>query len=64
MKRIERMIKAEHDPDGSMNWRDYRGASTRTHPLVGKTCEILRKSDDERDRVFSTVMSFLSLYIC
>ena len=63
METIERMIKAEHDPEGSMSWRDYRGAPTRTHPLVAESMrEILSKSDNERAGVFSTVMSFLSLY--
>jgi type IV secretion system protein VirD4 len=63
METIERMIKAEHDPDGSMSWRDYRGGPTRTHPLVAESMrEILSKSDNERAGVFSTVMSFLSLY--
>jgi len=60
---IERMIKAEHDPDGSMAWRDYHGEPTRTHPIVAESMrEILSKSDNERAGVFSTVMSFLSLY--
>jgi type IV secretion system protein VirD4 len=60
---IERMIKAEHDPDGSMAWRDYHGVPTLTHPIVAESMrEILSKSDNERAGVFSTVMSFLSLY--
>jgi type IV secretion system protein VirD4 len=60
---IERMLKAEHDPDGSMAWRDYHGEPTRTHPIVAESMrEILSKSDNERAGVFSTVMSFLSLY--
>jgi type IV secretion system protein VirD4 len=60
---IERMLKVEHDADGSMSWRDYRGVPTRTHPLVAESMrEILSKSDNERAGVFSTVMSFLSLY--
>ena len=63
METIERMIKAEHDPEGSMAWRDYHGAPTRTHPIVAESMrEILSKSDNERAGVFSTVMSFLSLY--
>jgi type IV secretion system protein VirD4 len=63
METIERMLKAEHDRDGSMGWRDYRGAATRSHPLVAESMrEILSKSDNERAGVFSTVMSFLSLY--
>jgi len=63
METIERMIKAEHDPDGSMYWRDYHRQPTRTHPIVAESMrEILSKSDNERAGVFSTVMSFLSLY--
>jgi type IV secretion system protein VirD4 len=63
METIERMLKTEHDPDGSMVWRDYRGVPTRTHPLVAESMrELLSKSDNERAGVFSTVMSFLSLY--
>ena len=63
METIERMIKAEHDPEGSMAWRDYHGEPTRTHPIVAESMrEILSKSDNERAGVFSTVMSFLSLY--
>jgi type IV secretion system protein VirD4 len=63
METIERMLKAEHDPEGSMGWRDYRGAPARTHPLVAESMrEVLSKSENERAGVFSTVMSFLSLY--
>jgi type IV secretion system protein VirD4 len=63
LETIERMIKAEHDPEGSMAWRDYQGEPTRTHPIVAESMrEILSKSDNERAGVFSTVMSFLSLY--
>ena len=63
METIERMLKAEHDPDGSMGWRDYRGEPTRSHPIVAESMrEILSKSENERAGVFSTVMSFLSLY--
>jgi type IV secretion system protein VirD4 len=63
MDTIERTLKTEHDPDGSMAWRDYRGVPTRAHPLVAESMrELLSKSDNERAGVFSTVMSFLSLY--
>jgi type IV secretion system protein VirD4 len=63
METIERMLKSEHDPAGAMAWRDHRGIATRTHPLVAESMrEILSKSDNERAGVFSTVMSFLSLY--
>jgi len=63
MDTIQRMLTAEHDADGSMGWRDYRGEPTRTHPLVAESMrEVLNKSENDRAGVFSTVMPFLSLY--
>ena len=60
---IERMLKTDHDPSGAMGWRDYRGNPTRTHPIVAESMrERLNKSENERSGVFSTAMSFLSLY--
>jgi len=60
---IERMLSTEHDPDGSMRWRSYRGEPIRTHPIVAESMrELLNKSENERSGVFSTAMSFLSLY--
>ena len=60
---IERMLAAGHDPDGSMGWRNYRGEPTRTHPIVAESMrELLNKRENERSGVFSTGMSFLSLY--
>ncbi len=60
---IERMLKTEHDQSGAMGWRDYRGNPTRTHPIVAESMrELLNKSENERSGVFSTAMSFLSLY--
>jgi type IV secretion system protein VirD4 len=60
---IERMLATEHDSDGSMGWRNYRGDPTRTHPIVAESMrELLNKSENERSGVFSTAMSFLSLY--
>jgi type IV secretion system protein VirD4 len=60
---IEGMLETEHDPDGVRGWSDYRGAATRTHPLVAESMrEVLNKSENERAGVCSTVMSFLSLY--
>lgn len=60
---IERMLTTEHDSDGSMGWRNYRGEPTRTHPIVAESMrELLNKSENERSGVFSTAMSFLSLY--
>jgi type IV secretion system protein VirD4 len=60
---IERMLTTEHDSGGSMGWRNYRGEPTRTHPIVAESMrELLNKSENERSGVFSTAMSFLSLY--
>jgi type IV secretion system protein VirD4 len=60
---IQRMLSAEHDSDGSMRWRSYRGEPIRTHPIVAESMrELLNKSENERSGVFSTAMSFLSLY--
>jgi type IV secretion system protein VirD4 len=60
---IQRMLSMEHDPDGSMGWRSYRGEPIRTHPIVAESMrELLNKSENERSGVFSTAMSFLSLY--
>ena len=60
---IQRMLSTEHDPDGSMSWRSYRGEPIRTHPIVAESMrELLNKSENERSGVFSTAMSFLSLY--
>jgi len=60
---IQRMLSTEHDPDGSMHWRSYRGEPIRTHPIVAESMrELLNKSENERSGVFSTAMSFLSLY--
>ena len=60
---IERMLSTHHDDDGSMGWRNYHGAPTQTHPIVAESMrELLNKSENERSGVFSTAMSFLSLY--
>ena len=60
---IERMLATEHDPEGVRGWSDYRGVTTRTHPIVAESMrEVLNKSENERAGVCSTVMSFLSLY--
>jgi type IV secretion system protein VirD4 len=60
---INRILATKHDPEGKMGWRDYRGRSTQTHPIVAESMrELLNKSENERSGVFSTAMSFLSLY--
>jgi type IV secretion system protein VirD4 len=46
-----------------MNWRDHRGAPTRTNPLVAESMrELSSKSDRDSAGVVSTVMDELSLY--
>jgi type IV secretion system protein VirD4 len=60
---INLMLGKEHDADGSMAWRDYQAKPTRKHPIVAESMrEVLSKSENERSGVFSTVLSFLSLY--
>jgi type IV secretion system protein VirD4 len=60
---INHMLKEEHDLDSSMGWRNYRGEPTHNHPIVAESMrEVLSKSENERSGVFSTVLSFLSLY--
>jgi type IV secretion system protein VirD4 len=60
---INYMLAKEHDADGSMGWHDYRDQPTRKHPIVAESMrEVLSKSENERSGVFSTVLSFLSLY--
>jgi type IV secretion system protein VirD4 len=62
-KTIDYTLKTEHDNDGSMNWHDHQGNPTRKHPIVAESMrEMLSKSENERSGVFSTVLSFLSLY--
>ena len=49
METIERMMTAEHDPDGTMGWRNLRGEPTRTHPMVAESMrEVLDKAEKER----------------
>ncbi len=36
METIERMLKTEHDPDGSMGWRDHRGVADANAPTGGR----------------------------
>jgi type IV secretion system protein VirD4 len=60
---IDYMLATEHDRNGSIGWRDYQGNPTRHHPIVAESMrEVLSKSENERSGVFSTVLSFLSLY--
>src|SRR5262249_31156408 len=60
---INRILATKHDPEEQMSWRDYRGRPTQTHPIVAESMrELLNKSENERSGVFSTAMSFLSLY--
>jgi len=60
---INRMMTAEHDPRGAMNWRTLRGEPTHTHPLVAESMrEVLNKSEKERSGVVSEVVRRLPLY--
>ena len=63
METIERIMTAEHDPDGTMGWRTSRGVPTRTHPLVAESMrEVLDKAEKERSGVVSEVVTRLPLY--
>ena len=63
LETIERMMTAEHDPDGTMGWRTLRGIPTRTHPLVSESMrEVLDKAEKERSAVVSEVVRRLPLY--
>jgi type IV secretion system protein VirD4 len=58
-----RMLTADHDPEGRMNWRSADGQPTRTHPIVAESLrELLNKSENDRAGVISTIMPLLALY--
>jgi type IV secretion system protein VirD4 len=60
---IERMMTAQHDPDGSMGWLTFRGEPTRTHPIVAESMrEVLKKAEKERASVVSEIGKRLSIY--
>jgi type IV secretion system protein VirD4 len=60
---IQQIMRAEHDPAGTMSWRDSRGIPTRTHPIIARAMRsMLDKSPNERSGVISEVKGFLELY--
>jgi type IV secretion system protein VirD4 len=60
---IQRMMTAQHDPDGSRGWLNFRGEPTRTHPIVAESMrEVLNKAEKERASVVSEIGKRLSIY--
>jgi len=60
---IQRMMTAQHDPDGSMGWHTFRGEPTRTHPMVAESMrEVLNKAEKERASVVSEIGKRLAIY--
>jgi type IV secretion system protein VirD4 len=58
-----RMLDAEHDPDGVMGWQDSNGKPTRTHPQVALSARsMLNKEEKERNSVLSSAKTKLALY--
>lgn len=58
------MMRAEHDPEGKMNWVDSLGRPTKTHPMIANAAKtMLNKEDKDRSGVLSTAKSLLSLYL-
>jgi len=60
---LNRIMTAEHDPEGKMGWHTRRGVPTRTHPIVAESMrEVLDKAEKERSAVVSEVVKRLPLY--
>ncbi len=60
---LQVMLNTEHDREKKYGWRDNQGESTFTHPVVAASAsEMLNRSENERSSVYSTTLSFLSLY--
>lgn len=60
---MQQIMRAEHDPSGSLGWADSRGIPTRTHPIIARAMRsMLDKSPNERSGVISEVKGFLELY--
>lgn len=58
-----RMLDAEHDPQGVMGWLDSNGQPTKTHPAVAREARsMLNKEEKERNSVLSTAKTKLTLY--
>lgn len=57
------MLGYEHDPDGTMNWRDESGRPTKTHPEVMLVAsEMLKKEEKELGSVISSAVTKLGLF--
>ena len=60
---MQQIMRAEHDPTGSLRWTDLRGIPTSTHPIIARAMRsMLDKSPNERSGVISEVKGFLELY--
>lgn len=60
---FERMLNAEHDPQGKMGWTDSNGQPTKTHPAVAREARaMLNKEEKERNSVLSTAKTKLTLF--
>ncbi len=60
---LEQIMRADHDPSGSLGWRDSRGNPTRTHPVAARAMRsLLNKAEKERSAVISEITEFLALY--
>lgn len=60
---FNRMLDAEHDPNGVMGWVDSNGQPTKTHPAVAREARaMLNKEEKERNSVLSTAKTKLTLY--
>ncbi|WP_207002542.1 type IV secretory system conjugative DNA transfer family protein [Trinickia mobilis] len=58
-----RMLTAEHDPEGKMGWLDTAGKPTKTHPVVASAAKsMLNTPDDERGSVLSSAKKVLTLF--
>src|SRR5713226_1472054 len=60
---LEQIMSAEHDPSGSLGWRDSRGNPTKTHPVAARAMRsLLNKAEKERSSVISEITEVLPLY--
>ena len=60
---LEQIMSAEHDPSGSLGWRDSRGNPTKTHPVAARAMRsLLNKAEKERSSVISEITEVLPLH--
>jgi type IV secretion system protein VirD4 len=58
---LQSIMRAEHDPSGSLRWIDPHGIPTRTYPIIARAMRsMLDKSPNERSGVISEVKDFWS----